>query len=266
MTLILAIAVDNYIYLSADTRVTTKNINTEKIVSIDDDYLKMWWFSGVYCVVAGDAGLARLVINSPKIIELTKEGFDTLIKDIKAQLLIIAEEYWRVYRDGHFSEATIIIATMENEKPRIVEIVINPRNVTVEEKAKNTRYIYGALKKPLSEELEDIELHTLSSSQPGGAFTLNAARINALIGANQLASVGRYITSLRISADSQAIFPSGKIIPISLSKPENAVPYEVRWDGDLGWPYIIEYPHQNRRYLRPFSSDGTANSDLAMYV
>lgn len=254
MTLIIAVASRDYVYLSADTRVTEKYTRTGKVKNVSDDYFKLWWVDGLYCAVAGDSRLATMIVAG---LHLSRSGnwleLNTL-EFIKEKVSKTADYHWTTNTGGSFTEATVVFGLRRGNKSRLIIIEVSRNGVNAYEGEEYKRYIFGSQK--LTEDAAE-DSGSLDDPVPGGAFALNGARIHALISSSKLTQVGKYITSLRIGPDDNAIFPSGKMIPMKLDSSgtlAGSEVYEVVWDDKNGWPYIVDSSLSKSVYLRPFNN------------
>lgn len=107
MTLILGINLTDSVYLAADTRVT--QISNGKIVGSHDNLLKIWGNqNGLWCAVAGDAGLAKHLLTELQYQSFSRKGIEVVRENIEKYIYEKADEYWR--KKGVSTHATLMFA------------------------------------------------------------------------------------------------------------------------------------------------------------
>lgn len=117
MTLILGINLTDSVYLAADTRVT--RMRNGEIVDTHDDLLKIWGNQdGIFCAVAGDAGLAKHLLNELRYHSFARRGIEELRAAIEQFVYDNADAYWQ--EKGATTEATLMFAgSSKRRKARI---------------------------------------------------------------------------------------------------------------------------------------------------
>lgn len=118
MTLILGINLTDSVYLAADTRVT--RMRGDEIVSTHDNLLKIWGNqAGIFCAVAGDAGLAKHLLNGLKYEAFSRRGIESIRENVEAYVYETADSYWQTI--GHTTEATLMFAGSSKHKKAHIE-------------------------------------------------------------------------------------------------------------------------------------------------
>jgi|GEM_PF-2718955 len=118
MTLILGINLTDSVYLAADTRVTRKKAG--QIVDTHDNLLKLWGNKeGIFCAVAGDAGLARHLLNELQHESFARRGIDSVRDNIEQFIYDNADTYWQ--NKGQTTEATLMFAGSSKHKKAYIE-------------------------------------------------------------------------------------------------------------------------------------------------
>lgn len=113
MTLILGINLTDSVYLAADTRVT--RMYNGEIIGTHDNLLKLWGNqNGIFCAVAGDAGLAKHLLVGLQKESFARRGIESVRQHIEAYIYETADSYWQ--NKGRTTAATILFAGHSQHK------------------------------------------------------------------------------------------------------------------------------------------------------
>lgn len=119
MTLILGINLTDSVYLAADTRVT--QMRGDKVIGYHDNLLKIWGNQeGIFCAVAGDAGLAKHILVGLGNEAFGRRGIESIRKHIESYIYENADEYWQ--KKGCSTEATLMFAGNSKHSRAYVEV------------------------------------------------------------------------------------------------------------------------------------------------
>jgi hypothetical protein len=118
MTLILGINLTDSVYLAADTRVT--RMRGDEIVDTHDNLLKIWGNkSGIFCAVAGDAGLAKHLLSELRYQAFSRRGIESLREHIEAFVYETADAYWS--KKGQTTDATLLFAGSSQHRKAYID-------------------------------------------------------------------------------------------------------------------------------------------------
>lgn len=124
MTLILGMNLTDSVYLAADTRVT--QMKGSVVVGIHDDLLKIWGNKhGIFCAVAGDAGLARHLLSGLRYESFARRGVESIRKNIEQFVYDHADAYWK--KKGQTTEATLMFAgSSQHSRASVKRSLVKP--------------------------------------------------------------------------------------------------------------------------------------------
>ncbi len=126
MTLILGINLTDSVYLAADTRVT--RMRNGEVVGTHDDLFKIWGNQdGIFCAVAGDAGLAKHLLNELRYQAFARRGIEELRANIEQFVYENADTYWQ--QKGATTEATLMFAGSSKRRRARIETELMKRLV-----------------------------------------------------------------------------------------------------------------------------------------
>lgn len=119
MTLILGINLTDSVYLAADTRVT--KMKGDAIVGSHDNLFKLWGNQeGIFCAVAGDAGLAKYLLNGLSSQNFSRRGIESVRDNIESYIYETADVYWQ--EKGRTTDATLMFAGHSKHKRAYIEV------------------------------------------------------------------------------------------------------------------------------------------------
>jgi hypothetical protein len=143
MTLILGINLTDSVYLAADTRVTKMKGN--QITGSHDNLLKIWGNQeGVFCAVAGDAGLAKYLLIGLQDQDFSRRGIESVRENIEQYIYETADSYWR--KKGCTTDATLMFAGNSKHKRAYIEVDDAQELVAAHKNNKEARSELGSTK------------------------------------------------------------------------------------------------------------------------